>query len=75
MTNFIRDIGEDVLERDRIYMPIEDLKKFSVSEKDIFEKRYISKKDIFEKSFNNYFIKWLYDFENWCKRERTSGTY
>lgn len=39
MTNFIRDIGEDVSERGRIYMPIEDLKKFNVSEKDIFEKK------------------------------------
>lgn len=39
MTNFIRDIGEDVSDRGRIYMPIEDLIKFNVNEKDIFKKK------------------------------------
>lgn len=39
MTNFLRDVGEDMKDRGRIYLPLEDLKKFGVSEDDIRFKR------------------------------------
>jgi phytoene synthase len=32
MTNFLRDVGEDVVERGRIYLPLEDLRRHDVSE-------------------------------------------
>lgn len=38
LTNILRDVGED-LRRDRIYLPAEDLRTFSVSEKDLVAHR------------------------------------
>ena len=38
LTNVTRDVGDD-LERDRIYLPAEDLERFGVSEANLFEKR------------------------------------
>ncbi len=38
MTNIIRDVGNDLV-RDRIYLPAEDMKKFSVSPEDILAKK------------------------------------
>jgi len=38
LTNILRDIGED-LQRNRIYIPKEDLDTFGISEKDLFEKK------------------------------------
>jgi len=35
LTNILRDVGED-LQRDRIYLPQEDLRKFNVTENDLF---------------------------------------
>ena len=35
LTNILRDIGED-LQRDRIYLPADELKRFGVSESDLF---------------------------------------
>jgi phytoene synthase len=35
LTNFLRDIGEDWRERQRIYLPLEDLKQFNVTEKEV----------------------------------------
>ncbi len=35
LTNFLRDVGEDWRERSRIYLPLEDLERFGVSEDDI----------------------------------------
>lgn len=35
MTNFLRDVGEDWRERKRIYLPLEDLERFGVTEADI----------------------------------------
>ncbi|WP_066413252.1 phytoene/squalene synthase family protein [Halorubrum aethiopicum] len=35
MTNFLRDVREDVVERDRIYLPLETLRRHSVSEERI----------------------------------------
>ena len=35
LTNFLRDVGEDWRERGRIYLPLEDLKRFGVTEDDI----------------------------------------
>ncbi len=37
LTNILRDVGED-LERDRIYIPQEDLRKFGITEEDLFSK-------------------------------------
>ncbi|MFC7185432.1 phytoene/squalene synthase family protein [Halorubrum yunnanense] len=37
MTNFIRDVREDVVERDRIYLPMETLRRHGVSEEQILE--------------------------------------
>ena len=38
LTNFIRDIDEDFVERGRIYMPLDDLQKYHIEAKDIAEK-------------------------------------
>jgi len=38
LTNILRDVGED-LQRDRIYLPAEDLRRFGVSEDDLFGHR------------------------------------
>lgn len=35
MTNFLRDIYEDVKERDRVYLPIEDMQRFGVTKQDL----------------------------------------
>ena len=35
LTNFLRDVGEDYQERNRIYLPLEDMEVLSVSEKTI----------------------------------------
>ncbi|MFD1571172.1 phytoene/squalene synthase family protein [Halorubrum laminariae] len=37
MTNFIRDVREDVVERDRIYLPLETLEAHGVSEQQILD--------------------------------------
>ncbi|GAB5409139.1 MAG: phytoene/squalene synthase family protein [Balneolaceae bacterium] len=37
LTNILRDIGED-LERDRIYLPVDELKEFGVTEEKLFKK-------------------------------------
>ncbi len=38
MTNFLRDINEDYVLRNRIYLPQEDLKKYNITEEDIQNK-------------------------------------
>ena len=38
LTNIIRDVGEDA-RRNRIYIPLDDLAKFNVSEEDILHSR------------------------------------
>lgn len=38
LTNITRDIGDD-LERDRIYIPLEDLERFNVTENDLEERK------------------------------------
>jgi 15-cis-phytoene synthase len=35
LTNFLRDVGEDWRDRGRIYLPLEDLRRFGVTEEDI----------------------------------------
>lgn len=35
LTNFLRDVGEDLRERGRIYLPLEDLRRFDYSEDDL----------------------------------------
>lgn len=39
LTNILRDVGEDAVQRGRIYLPREDLERFNVSEDQIFEQR------------------------------------
>lgn len=39
LTNILRDVGEDAVQRGRVYLPQEDLKRFGVTEKQIFEQR------------------------------------
>lgn len=39
LTNFLRDVSEDA-DRGRIYLPLEDLKKFGVSEEAVLAKRF-----------------------------------
>ena len=34
LTNIIRDVAEDA-ERDRIYLPMEDLRRYGISEDDV----------------------------------------
>ena len=38
LTNILRDVGEDAAEKDRIYLPKEELDRFGVSEKDLKER-------------------------------------
>ncbi|QLD90878.1 phytoene/squalene synthase family protein [Natronomonas salina] len=40
MTNFLRDVGEDVAERDRIYLPQETLDRYDVDVRDVEERRF-----------------------------------
>ena len=40
LTNILRDIGEDYANGQRIYLPMEDLARFKVSEADLADKRY-----------------------------------
>ncbi len=40
LTNFIRDIKEDIEDRDRIYMPVDEMKRFNITEEDIKKHRY-----------------------------------
>lgn len=40
LTNIIRDVGEDAREIGRIYLPLEDLKKFHVTEEEIINGRH-----------------------------------
>merc|ERR1711964_879563 len=35
LTNILRDVGEDALQRDRIYLPLEELERFGISERDV----------------------------------------
>lgn len=39
LTNFLRDVGEDWRQRGRIYLPLEDLRRFNVSEEDVAANR------------------------------------
>lgn len=40
LTNIMRDVGQDARETGRIYLPLEDLRKFSVTEMEILEGRH-----------------------------------
>lgn len=35
LTNILRDVGEDIRERNRIYVPLDDMAKFGISEDDL----------------------------------------
>lgn len=35
LTNILRDVGEDANERNRIYLPMEDLDRFGISEREV----------------------------------------
>ncbi len=47
MTNFLRDIKEDYVDRGRIYMPLEDMSKFGVTERHI-------KEEIVDEAWRNF---------------------
>jgi phytoene synthase len=40
MTNFIRDVGEDVVDRDRIYLPQETLSKHEIPESQVLDREF-----------------------------------
>ena len=40
LSNFLRDVREDVVERDRIYLPLETLEKHGVTEQQVLEFEY-----------------------------------
>lgn len=40
LTNILRDVGEDANERDRIYVPLEDLDRFKITEKEVLTGMY-----------------------------------
>ncbi|HCN29356.1 MAG TPA: squalene synthase HpnD [Verrucomicrobiales bacterium] len=52
LTNIMRDVGQDARETGRIYLPLEDLRKFSVTESEILDGRH-----------NQRFVR-LMDFEH-----------
>ena len=35
LTNILRDVGEDAVQRDRIYLPCDELARFNISEADV----------------------------------------
>ena len=35
LTNILRDVGEDIKERNRIYVPMEELRQFNISEEEV----------------------------------------
>lgn len=35
LTNILRDVGEDIRERDRIYLPLDELRAFGISEDEV----------------------------------------
>lgn len=39
LTNILRDVGEDAVQRGRIYLPREDMERFGVTEEQIFARR------------------------------------
>jgi 15-cis-phytoene synthase len=39
LTNILRDVGEDAVQRGRVYLPQEDLRRFGVTEAQIYEQR------------------------------------
>ena len=40
LTNFLRDVGEDVIERDRIYLPMTTLEQYGVDPEEVLELEY-----------------------------------
>jgi phytoene synthase len=40
LTNFIRDVGEDIVDRDRIYLPVETLDEYAITESQIQTQTY-----------------------------------
>lgn len=43
LTNILRDVGEDADQRNRIYVPLEDLEMFNISEKEVSPHLVIAK--------------------------------
>lgn len=40
LTNILRDVGQDIANGERIYLPLEDLQRFDYSETDLLARRY-----------------------------------
>lgn len=45
LTNILRDVGEDARQRGRIYVPLDDLKRFQIEEKDVLKGMYSSSEE------------------------------
>jgi phytoene synthase len=43
LTNFLRDINEDIDERSRIYLPLDELKLYGIAEQELLQKKYALK--------------------------------
>lgn len=39
LTNILRDVGEDARERNRIYLPLDELERFGISEAEVRHSR------------------------------------
>ena len=37
LTNILRDVGEDINERDRIYVPMDEIKAFNIEEREVLQ--------------------------------------
>ena len=35
LTNILRDVGEDIRERNRIYVPLQELRQFNITEEEV----------------------------------------
>ena len=35
LTNILRDVGEDIRERNRIYVPMQELRQFNITEEEV----------------------------------------
>lgn len=35
LTNILRDVGEDIADRNRIYLPVDEIERFGISEREV----------------------------------------
>lgn len=58
ISNILRDIGEDIRERDRIYLPDDLLKEFNLSKELLYKLSYYSGKDIVDRIPQSFIELW-----------------